>query len=372
MIVAASFANGFQSVISSKVFSMWGHIRVLNNLDDKINTAEETPVLEDAAVYKMLQNNPGIETVQRYASKTAILKYNSAIESILLKGVENSDDLKRLQPFLSSGNWLNTQDSGYSQQINISQYIANKLEIKTGDTLIAYFFKEDGSKRARKLQVAGIYKIGIEEFDKNFGLCDIDLLRRMNNWDSSQIGGYELFLKDYRRTDSMTATIYDELPEGWYAKSLKEINPQIFDWLGLQAQLKNILLIIMVIVAVVNMITCLIILVLERTSMTGILKALGASNRKIQTIFLYHLSAIAAVGILLGTAFGLLICFVQQKTGFIKLNEEAYYMRVAEAKINWWQILGIDLATLIICMITLLIPLLLVKKVNVVKAIQFR
>lgn len=372
MIVAMSFANGFQSVISNKVFSMWGHVRVMNSYDEKFTTAEEQPTLADAGIEKQLRETKGVISVQPYASKTAILKYKQDIESILFKGIESDEMFKRMQPFLLEGRWLRYDTIGYSTEINISKYIADRLEIKVNDSLIVYFFKRDGSKKARKLSIAGIYKVGIEEFDKGFGICDINLLRRINDWEPNQIGGYELYIDDYKKLDSLSEQIYSELPQGWYARSLKELNPQIFDWLGLQDQLKSILLVIMVIVAVVNMITCLIILVLERTSMTGILKALGASDGKIQKIFLYNTSFIAILGILLGTLLGLAICFLQQKTGFIKLNEEAYFMRVAEAQINYWQVLAIDIATLLICMTTLLVPVLLVKKINVVKAIQFR
>ena len=372
MIVAMSFANGFQSVISNKVFSMWGHVRVMNSYDEKFTTAEEQPTLADAGIEKQLRETKGVISVQPYASKTAILKYKTDIESILFKGIENDEMFRRMQPFLLEGRWLRHDTIGYSTEINISKYIADRLEIKVNDSLIVYFFKRDGSKKARKLSIAGIYKVGIEEFDKGFGICDINLLRRINDWEPNQIGGYELYIDDYKKLDSLSEQIYSELPQGWYARSLKELNPQIFDWLGLQDQLKSILLVIMVIVAVVNMITCLIILVLERTSMTGILKALGSSDGKIQKIFLYNTSFIAILGILLGTLLGLAICFLQQKTGFIKLNEEAYFMRVAEAQINYWQVLAIDIATLLICMTTLLVPVLLVKKINVVKAIQFR
>ena len=372
MIVAMSFANGFQKVISNKVFSFWGHVRIVNNLDEKVNTAEEYPVTENLEIQQLLQQQPNVAGVQEYATKTAILKFNTEIESVLLKGVNNEEGFSRLQPFLQEGRWLRFDTSGYSQEINISRYIADRLQIKVNDTLFVYFFNADGTKRARKLNIAGIYKIGIEEFDKHFGLCDINLLRRMNNWEPNQIGGYEVFLKDYRTTDSTTAILYKALPDGWYARSLKEINPQIFDWLGLQDQLKNILLVIMIIVAVVNMLTCLIILVLERTTMTGILKAVGAPDSSIQGIFLYNTGFIALTGIVLGTILGIVICLVQQQTGFIKLNEEAYFMRTAAVDINWWQVLAVDALTLLVCILTLLIPVILIKRVNVVKAIQFR
>lgn len=372
MIVALSFANGFQQVISSKVFSFWGNIRVQTTLYDKINTAEEEVMKKDASVEKYLNSLPEVTSVQTYATTSAILKYNTDIESILFKGISNVESLHRLDDFLQEGRWLKTDTSGYSQEVNLSRYIANKLQINVGEKMLVYFFLPDGTKKTRKLTVVGIYKIGIEEYDQHFGICDIDLIRRIKLWDKDQIGGYEVHIKDYKETDSLTNKMYADLPQSWYAKSLKELNPQIFDWLGLQDQLKNILVIIMIIVAVVNMLTCLIILVLERTTMTGVLKSLGATNGQVQGIFLLNTSLIAVTGIILGTIFGLLICFLQEQTGFIKLNEEAYYMSTAKANINWLQVVLVDLATLVVCMVTLLIPTLLVRKINIVKAIQFR
>lgn len=372
MIVALSFFNGFEYVVSNKVFSFQGHLQVKKDIALRGGVAEDYVITKSDTVEKYIKSLPQVTSIESYATKLVILTFGDDIESIVVKGIDTSFHSKRLDPFLLEGRWVAIPDSGFSEEINISAYIANELKVKLNDRILAFFVQKDGSKRARKLTVVGIYKTSIEEYDKQLGICDLNLIRRLNDWRPDQIGGYEVFLHDFTDADEVSKKIKDGTPTDWYSKTYKEINPNIFDWLALQSRIKVILIGIMMVVAVVNLITCLLIIVLERTRMTGILKAVGAGDWIIQQVFLYNTILIAGVGIITGTLLGLALCWIQERTGFIKLDEEAYYMSSAHAQIIWWQVLLIDLITLAVCFATLIIPTLLVKKIKPVKAIQFR
>ena len=376
MILTLAFVNGFQHTVSNKVFSFWGHLHVQQYDRGKSMVAEETPMMQNDTVLQILHSTPGIHHIQPFATKSAVVEFNKEIEGILFKGVDDHYDFANMQSFLVDGSWLDFNDSLYSRQIVISKFISDELQIKVNDTINVYFISsENKSSSTRKLLVKGIFKSGIEEFDKTYAIGDIRLLRRVNNWQYNQIGGYELFLNNYKDIEKVDNTLYEganQLPGTWISRSVKDIYPFIFDWLNIQDVNRNVIFTVMSIIAIINLVTCLLILVLERTRMVGVLKAIGANDWSIQQIFLYHAAIISAKGIGLGFIFGLGIGILEYYTGFIKLDETAYYVSSAPVEIIWWQVLLVCAGTLVVCFISLLLPTLFVKTVKPVKAIQFR
>jgi lipoprotein-releasing system permease protein len=368
-----SFINGFQEVIANKIFGFWGHIRIQHFEPLKTNIAEETPLKRDTATEFYLKNQEIIQSVSTYVTKSAILNANGTIEGVLMKGVSGEYPFERINSFLTKGHWPTFNDSSYSNEIAISEYTANLLQIEINKFIFIYFIQSDGSSpRTRKLKVSGIFKTGIDIYDRLYAVGDIRLIQRLNSWNQDEIGGYEVVLKDHKKVDSTSAQIYDRLPAGMNSLTLKELSPEIFDWLNLQETNKYILISIMVLVAMINLITCLIIMVLERTSMIALLKSLGAKNGMIQKIFITYGIWTCGIGIVAGTLLGLVICYLQKLTGFIQLNEEAYYVRVAPVKIQLTDILSISIGTAIVAFLILLIPSAISKKINPSKALRFK
>jgi lipoprotein-releasing system permease protein len=373
MIITLAFVNGFQQTVSEKVFSFWGHVRVQNYEPNKSLVAEETVIRKNSTIEALLRSEPGVQQVQSFATKSAVLEKNKEIEGVLIKGIEKDYDSTRLKKYLRQGRWIRFNDSSYSKEILVSSQMASQLKLKLNDTITAYFISSiDSARTYRKLILVGIYKTGIEEYDKLFILGDLGLIRRVNNWAPDQTGGYELFLKDYTGIDSISNRIAEALPPQWNSRSIREVYPNIFDWLNIQDVNRNVIFIVMAVVAIINLITCLLILILERTRMVGILKAMGATDGLIRKIFLYHATVITFSGIGIGFAGGIGICLLQQYTGFIKLDEASYYVSTAPVLIIWWQVLAVCLVTAVVCYLSLIIPTWLIKKISPVKAIQFR
>lgn len=373
MIVTLSFVNGFQDTVSQKVFSFWGHVRIGYRQPMKASIAEEEPIEANDSLLRIVKTMPHVQSVHPFATKYAILKTDAEMEGVLLKGLDSTYNFQHLASFLKQGRWVQFNDSTYSREIVVSTFTASQLHLKLNDRILIYFVRPDGSLRPDKLTIVGIYKTSIEEYDKTFAIGDIKLIRRLNGWTDDQIGGYEIFLKDYRQMDQVSNAIYnnDEIPQTWETKTVKEIYPNIFDWLQVINTNSTVLISIMIVIAVINLITCLIILVLERLRMIGILKSLGATNWMVQKIFLHHSVIITLMGIIGGTLLALTLLWLQQSTGFVRLPEDAYYMDRASVKIIWWQVVAVGAGTLFVSMMVLFIPSFIVRSVQPIKAIRF-
>jgi lipoprotein-releasing system permease protein len=374
MIITLAFVNGFQEKVADKIFGFWGHIRVQKYDAGKSLISEELPLTKNTAVENSMATTPGVVSYQSFATKSAVLESNKEIEGVLIKGIEKNENHTALKQFLVAGRWIHFTDSLYSKETIVSDAVAKQLQIKINDTIKVHFVatNSDAQKTYRKLVVVGFYHTGIVEYDKLFMIADINLIRRINNWEPNQIGGYEVFIHQYQNINAVSSTLSNALPSEWMSKSIKEVYPNIFDWLDIQDVNRNVVFVVMGIVALINLITCLLILMLERTNMIGLLKSMGATNWTIQKIFIVYASFITLAGVGFGLVIGLGICFLQQATGFITLDEASYYISVAPVKIIGWQVAAVCAGTTVVCFVSLFLPTLLIPKISPVKAIAFK
>lgn len=373
LIITVSFVNGFQREVSEKVFSFWGHIRVQQYIPGKSIVAEELPMTKNDSLEKLISSVAGVKKIQPFATRSAVMEFNKSIEGVLIKGISAQYDSVPFMRFLQEGNWINWGDSNYSQDVIISGEQARLLNIHVKDTISLYFISPDESSRTyRKVRVCGIYRTSIAEYDQLFVIADLRMLQRVSNWAEDQIGGYEVFVNQPSEINTVHAKVTEVLPLQTGSSTIEEIFPNIFDWLLIQNLNRNVLFIILGIVGLINMATCLLVLILERTRMVGILQTLGAPGKMIRYIFLYQAMLIALAGILLGCLAGLALCWLQQATGFIRLDEASYYVAVAPVHIIGWQILVIVGSALVICFLCLLLPTLIIRTDRPIQYIQLR
>jgi lipoprotein-releasing system permease protein len=373
MIVALAIIYGFQGTVAEKVFGFWGHIRVRAYESTKSAIAEESFIYKNDTVERQIAENSNVRSINPFATKSAILSTLTEFDGLLMKGVEKDFDTSAFKKFIVEGRWIRFNDSSFSKEILISRSTAKTLNTKLGDKINVYFFdKETEKTRAKNVFVTGIYKTDIEEYDKNFFIGDLNLIRDLNFWDSTQIGGYEVFIRNTEKLDETSKEINAAINSDWKSNTIKEEYPNVFDWLKLLDTNKLVLLIIMSIVAAINLITCLIILVLERIKMIGILKALGNAAGSIRNIFIFHTLYIGSIGTAMGAGCGWLLCIIQKKTSFLTLsNAEAYSIRVVPVEILWWHIPLVCIGTLLLCACVLMIPAFIINRIKPVEAIQF-
>ncbi len=374
MIVAVSLVNGFQSAVSEKVFGFWGHVRIQERQAPRSLIAEEIPLYQNDSLIQQVRNDPNIRSIHPFATRYGVLKTKEDMEGLMIKGIGSESFPTDLRSFLKQGQLPSRTDSGFSRDLLISQYTANRMRLSVNDSLLLYFLQADQAPRPKKIRIAGIYKTGIEQYDRLFAIGDLRLIQQLNGWAPEQIGGYELFLYDPKTIENTARKLFelDAFPQNWEPIPITRLIPSIFDWLALMDNTRSVLIGLMIAVALINLITCLLILVLERVRMIGTLKALGASDWRIQQLFLQQIGWILAIGISLGTVVGLGLLYIQQQTGWIRLPEEAYYIDKAAVKIVWGEIFAIIGGTALVSLLVAWIPSWLVRRIEPVKAIRFQ
>lgn len=370
MIVSVATGIGLQNKIREKIATFNGHV-IISNYDNNQSEVTTEPISIKQTFYPKFKNISGINHIQATASKAGIIHTEESFEGILFKGVGKDYNFKNLQEYLIEGKMPNLK-STLNEEVLISQYIANRLNLKLGDKFKTYFLKESGKKpNLRNFQIVGIYNSGFQEFDATYIIGDIRHIQRINKWNDDQIGAFEVFIDDFTQIKQKGEEIYKEIPPTYNSTTIEEKYYSIFEWLKLFDFNIVIILIVMIIVATINMIVALLVLILERTQMIGILKALGANNWHIRKIFLYNASYLIIRGLVIGNTIAIGLLLIQKYFGLIKLNPENYYVNVAPVDINPIHILLLNLGTILICFLVLLIPSYIITKISPVKAIRF-
>jgi lipoprotein-releasing system permease protein len=357
ILLTFSIVNGFQSTISSKLYSFWGHIQI-----SAVNGAN---LKDDPQVAKKIKSISNVQSASAFLNQTMVLAKDVEIEGLNAKGIADFTSI----PNLIQGRLIQSSGQSPSKEIVLSKNIATKLKMVIGDQVSLYFF-QNNQVQERKLTVVGLFHSGIEEYDLKNVFVDIQLLQQMIQTPTA-ITGYQINLKDLSKIAETQNEIQSILPENWVNSASANLYPQLFDWIQVQNINRNITIIIMLLIAVVNLITCLLILLLERIPMIGSLNAMGATHAMIQKVFLYQASFIAWIGIGLGLLIGLGLSLLQLKFQWVQLDESAYLIDTLPIQIQPLQVIGVVIGTAIICYLSFLLPTIWIKKISPAKAIRF-
>ncbi len=369
MILATAIVKGYQNEVKDKLIGFNAPLQITHL--DLNNSFESLPIVRDTIMEGLARKKEGVVFIQAYATKAGIIKTENAFEGIVLKGIGTDFNSNFLQKNLLEGKMPALADSISSQEIVLSAITAKRLELKLGDPVYIYFIQDP--PRVRKLKIAGIFDTGMGELDELYAFVDIRQVQKLNNWDQASISGYEIGLKNLDRTETeiMREEIAQITPYNMGLSSIYEMYPALFDWLNLLDMNVLIIMILMIAVAAINMITALLILILERTQMIGLFKAMGAEDKQISSVFLWMAIKIVVQGLLLGNLLGLGLAYLQKQFSWIKLDQKSYYLNRVPIEINVLDVLYINVFAFLICMILLLIPVKMVSKVNPIKSIQF-
>ena len=371
MLIAIATGIGLEHKIRDKAVAFNGHITI-SNFDSNASESAQVPISKDQDFYPEFNSVEGVSHVQAVANKFGIIRTKTDFEGLFLKGVGTDYDWRYFKEFLIEGR-LPKYTQKYSNEVLISKYLADRLGFVIGDSFQMYFMKSDPSQppSIMKYAVVGIFNSGFEELDKTYVLGDINHVQRLNRWSKDQVGNFEVFISNYNDLERIGNEVYAQTPSTLDAMTVKQKYATIFEWIPIFTTNIYGIIGIMILVGAINMITALLVLILERTQMIGILKALGSSNWSIRKLFLYNASYLIACGLFWGNLIGIGVLLLQKQFEFLKLDPSVYYVTVAPVYLDWTYVVLLNLMTFVLCLLMLLIPSFLISKIVPVKAIQF-
>ena len=374
MILAVAILTGFKQQIREKVVGFGSHIQIMN-FDSNISF-ETTPISDTQKFIPMIKQIPGITHLQVFATKAGIIRTDEDIQGVVLKGIGSDFDWSYFRSNMVDGSVFTVTDTGRIDKVIISKKISNMLRLKTGDSFAMLFIQDP--PRMRKFTISGIYETSLEEFDKMYVYCDIGHIKRLNGWKDDQVSGFEVFIKDFDKLDEMTSSVRDaigykitEEDTKFKVTNIRTKYPQIFDWLNFQDINVIIIILLMLIVAGFNMISGLLILILEKTNMIGVLKSLGAEDITIRRVFLYQAAYLIGKGLFWGNFIGIGLAYLQLKTGVITLDPSSYYIKTVPVNLELAHILLLNAGTMAAIIVMLLVPSQLISRITPVKAIRY-
>lgn len=373
IIIANAIFSGFQKEISTKVFGFWGHIHIT---DIRVNRSiEAIPINYNDSLKQLLSNfkyRDEIEHAQGFVINPGILSHGDYADGLFFKGISSDFKWDKFGSYIKSGEPLKFADSTNTRNIIVSEQTAARLFLKIGDAVILHYIKDENHIK-RKLKVSGIYKTGLEEYDKKFALVDQRMLQELMSWNPNQVTGVELFIKQISKASAISNYLYEEvLPSTLYSETIRDKFPNIFEWLSLQDINKTFILGLVLIVCLINMATMLLILILERTHMIGVLSALGMNVWTQRKIFLYFAARILLQGMLFGNLIGLSLIFLQKKYKFVSLSEQDYYLNYAPVNIEFSTLLILNGLFFVVVVVFLLIPSYFISRIKPIDALKFR
>ena len=367
MILSFAILFGFQGTIKDKIYSFGSHLLVTKFTFGGV--FEEHPISTNTDLYQ----NPGqfefIDHIQAFSYKPGLIKNEDEVTGAILKGVGKDFSQEKFAGNLVDGEFIHHKDSGYSTEVLISKITATKLNFSVGDEMIMYFFQNP--PRIRRLQIAGIYETWIEDFDKKVVIADIGMIQRLNNWPDTLVGGYEIFIKDYSKVDMAENVLYEQIDADLYVEKISDKYQEVFGWLDLIQKNLVMFLVLVMVVACFNMISIVLILIMERTQMIGMLKAMGSPNKLIRRVFSYSGMILISKGLLWGNLIGIGLCYLQYQFHIIPLDPVNYYMEFVPISWDWDLILALNLLVFIVVSTVLTLPILIISRIQPIKAIRF-